>query len=165
MYCCVSRSRTYHVLDRVAISIDELRRGHEHDVTTSRADAGGPRGKRSRTTILLGHRVEAVTAPCCCVWLTVAEFAIPRHLASHPAAGFDRALGLERAIPVLPHRAVAGLCQEVDAIELLDDVLHLVGNQSRRVSRRFEIVGRGFEINIRGHKPPLLRRYDAVRVD
>ena len=47
-------------------------------------------------TILLGHSVEAVTAPCCCVWLTVAEFAIPRHLGSHPAAGFDRALGLEQ---------------------------------------------------------------------
>ena len=89
-------------------------------------------------TILLGHSVEAVTAPAASR-LTVAEFAIPRHLGSHPTAGFDRALGLEQTIPVLPHRAVAGLCQEVDAIELLDDVLHLVGNQSRRVSRRFEI--------------------------
>ena len=90
-----------------------------------------------------------------------------RDLLLHQQACLDRPAGLERRVVALPDDAVSVLGLKIDAIELLEDVLHLVGDESRYLRRHPKVDVRtdhgaaieregGAGIDTRGRPGPIL---------
>ena len=81
-----------------------------------------------------------------------------RDLLRHQKACLDRPAGLERRVVALPDHAVPGLGLKIDAIELLDDVLHLVGDELRCLRRHPKV-------DVRTDQRAAIEREDGAGID
>ena len=76
-----------------------------------------------------------------------------RDLLLDQQARLDGPAGLEGRVVALPDHTISILGPKVDAIELLDDVLHLVGDESRDLRRHPEVdlrTGQGAGVESEG---------------
>ena len=117
----------------VPIALDQARRRDERDEPAVGAETSGSPRQRHAVAFPLNDRLErygsgdlALCLPAICV---------ARDLLLHQKACLDRPAGLERRVVALPDDAVPVLGLKMDAIELLEDVLHLVGDEPRHLRR------------------------------
>ena len=76
-----------------------------------------------------------------------------RDLLLDQQARLDGPAGLEGRVVALPDHAIPSLGPKIDAIELLDDVLHLVGDESRYLRRHPKVdvrTDQGAAIEVEG---------------